>query len=324
MGARLKVSYRSMNLSALQTRVARDIVAYVRQEQFEEGHHLTELGLAKVLNTSRSPVKFAMQFLAEQGMLTYDRNRGFFLALSAKDMAGFAQSLFEEAEDPLYVQIASMRLQRKLPEQFAETDLMRLFDVTRATLRVVLMRIQQEGWIEQRAGQGWQFLPIIDSVQAYEESYTFRAIIEPAALLAPTFMVDVEALGRCRRQQEYIAQGGYLTMTPRELFEANAQFHETLATFSGNRFHLQTVRRLDGLRRLVEYRQASQRTPRKEHAEEHLEILALLEAGDRLAAADRMRRHLEHARQHKVISGLFMPNISNDMQDATDSLITKI
>ena len=69
MGDRLKVFYCSMNLSALQTRVARDIVAYVRQEQFEEGHHLTELGLAKVLNTSRSPVKIAMQFLAEHAHL---------------------------------------------------------------------------------------------------------------------------------------------------------------------------------------------------------------------------------------------------------------
>ncbi|WP_260475502.1 FCD domain-containing protein [Pseudomonas aeruginosa] len=148
---------------------------------------------------------------------------------------------------------------------------------------------------------------MIDSIEAYEESYTFRAIIEPAALLNPNFMIDRDALARCKTQQEYIAQGGYLSMTPMELFESNATFHETLAKFSGNRFHAQTVRRLDQLRRLVEYRQASARSPRKEQAEEHLAIIECLEHGDRLAAADQMRRHLEKARRHKVNAELFEP-----------------
>lgn len=62
-------------------------------------------------------------------------------------------------------------------------------------------------------------------------------------------------------------------MTPQELFEANSYFHETLAACSGNRFLQQTVRRLERLRRLVEYRQASARAPRKGQAEEHLAIL---------------------------------------------------
>jgi DNA-binding GntR family transcriptional regulator len=112
-------------------------------------------------------------------------------------------------------------------------------------------------------------------------------------------------LAACRRQQEFIANGGYLTMTPQELFEANSYFHETLAACSGNRFLQQTVRRLDRLRRLVEYRQASARAPRKGQAEEHLAILECLERGDRLAAADQMRRHLEQARRHKVDPALF-------------------
>ena len=146
---------------------------------------------------------------------------------------------------------------------------------------------------------------MIDSVEAYEENYSFRATIEPSGLLSPTFQIDRETLAACRRQQEFIANGGYLTMTPQELFEANSQFHETLAACSGNRFLQQTVRRLDQLRRLVEYRQASARAPRKGQAEEHLAILECLERGDRLAAADQMRRHLEQARRHKVDPALF-------------------
>ncbi|MBI7467605.1 GntR family transcriptional regulator [Pseudomonas aeruginosa] len=296
-----------MHLTNLQARVVREIVAHVRRERFPAGHHLTELGLGKTLKTSRTPIKFALNYLAERGMLTYDRNRGFFLAKPADELVDIAADLSKESDDPLYQRVAQMRLERQLPEEFTESDFMRLFDVTRTALRAVLSRIQQEGWVEQRAGQGWQFLPMIDSIEAYEESYTFRAIIEPAALLNPNFMIDQDALARCKTQQEYIAQGGYLSMTPMELFESNATFHETLAKFSGNRFHAQTVRRLDQLRRLVEYRQASARSPRKEQAEEHLAIIECLEHGDRLAAADQMRRHLEKARRHKVNAELFEP-----------------
>ncbi|MEW7855160.1 GntR family transcriptional regulator [Pseudomonas chlororaphis] len=294
-----------MSLSPLQARIARDIVSYVRRERFEIGQHLVESQLALALNVSRTPVKFALSHLVERGMLTHDRNRGFFLARSSEELSDLASEVMGNSDDPLYLQIAELRLRRKIPELFTEIELMRRFDVSRTALRAVLLRIQQEGWMEQRAGQGWRILPMIDSVEAYEESYAFRATIEPSGLLSPTFAIDRETLDACRRQQEYIANGGYLTMTAQELFEANSQFHETLAACSGNRFLQQTVHRLDRLRRLVEYRQASTRAPRKGQAEEHLLILDCLERGDRLAAADQMRKHLEQARRKKVDPALF-------------------
>ncbi|MCV4286698.1 GntR family transcriptional regulator [Pseudomonas capsici] len=294
-----------MPLSPLQARIARDIVSHVRRERFAVGHHLVESQLATTLNVSRTPVKFAMGHLVEKGMLTYEQNRGYFLARSSDDLVDLASEIMESSDDPLYLKFAELRLRRQLPELFTEIEFMRQFDVSRAALRAVLSRIQQEGWIEQRTGQGWRFLPMIDSVEAYEESYSFRATVEPSGLLSPTFQIDREALVTCRKQQEFIANGGYLTMTPQELFEANSLFHETLAACSGNRFLHQTVRRLDQLRRLVEYRQASTRAPRQGQAQEHLAILECLERGDRLAAADQMRKHLEQARRKKVDPTLF-------------------
>ena len=105
------------------------------------------------------------------------------------------------------------------------------------------------------------------------------------------------------RQQELIANTGWKTMTPIELFESNSQFHETLAKWSGNRFILQAVRRTDQLRRLVEYRQARSREPRQTQAKEHLEILDAIAAHDALKAASLMRAHLEGARRGKVYGG---------------------
>ncbi|MFT4271158.1 MAG: GntR family transcriptional regulator [Pantoea sp.] len=295
-----------MNLTPLQSRIMREIVSYVRREQLSTGTHVVESQLAKELNSSRSPVKFALNFLAEQGMFTYDRNRGFFLAQNASDLGHIAEQLSEKSEDPIYQKIAELRLTNKLPELFTEIELMRELDVSRTVLRSVLTRIQQEGWLEFRAGQGWKTLPAIDSMEAYQESYSLRIMIEPAGILSDAFNLDRKLLEECRKQHAYIAQGGFMTMTPLELFEANSDFHETLALCSGNRFLLQTVKRLNQLRRLVEYRQAQKkRQQRKSHSEEHIEILDLLLQGDRLGAANKLRLHLERAKSNKVQSDIF-------------------
>ena len=152
-----------------------------------------------------------------------------------------------------------------------------------------------------RSGHGWHFLPLIDSAEAYEESYVYRASIEPTGLMSPSFCWDPNELAELKRQQQFIAQGGYQTMTPIELFQSNSLFHETLAKWSGNRFVLQGVRRMDQLRRLVEYQQAGKaRSPRKQQADEHLEILHAIEQHDMPRAASLMRMHLEGARKGKV------------------------
>ena len=70
-------------------------------------------------------------------------------------------------------------------------------------------------------------------------------------------------------------------MSARELFEADIEFHETLASWSGNRFFLEALVRVDHLRRLVEYRFAR---------------------GDREGAARLLERHLKGAATSKALS----------------------
>lgn len=297
-----------MELTPLQTRVAREIVAFARRENLKAGAHLAESLLAEQIGTSRSPVNVALRHLATIGMLSHDLNRGFFLNKDASSFAAVAQQFSAQPDDPLYLRIAEDRLGHHLPDVINEADLMRLYSVARSPLRKVLSRIQQEGWIEKSVGHGWEFQPLIDSQQAYEESYVFRAAIEPTGLMSASFTADPVELASLRRQQEFIAGTGWQTMTPIELFESNSQFHETLAKWSGNRFILQSVRRTDQLRRLVEYRQARSRSPRQTQAQEHLQILDAIEGNDPLKAASLMRAHLEGARRGKVFGGdVFSP-----------------
>ncbi|RQT43322.1 GntR family transcriptional regulator [Burkholderia cepacia] len=287
-------------LTPLQTRVAREILALARREDLAIGDRLAESILAEKIGTSRTPVNVALHHLVSLGVIYYDPNRGFFMAKPARDVTDVAAQFFNEPDDPLYLKIAEDRLAHCLPDVVTEADLMRQYDVSRSELRRVLSRMQEEGWIERQVGHGWQFLPMIDSVEAYEESYLFRAAIEPTGVMSPTFSANRVELEELRRRQRFIAEGGYLTMNSVELFEANSEFHETIAKWSGNRFIAQSVRRMDRLRRLVEYRQARARKPRQEQALEHLAILDAIAQHDLLRAAALLRDHIEGARRAKV------------------------
>lgn len=290
----------SLSLTPVQARVAREIVSLVRRENRQAGAAMPEVVLAKEIGTSRTPVQVALRYLAGLGVVYQDVNRRYFLARDATDLGEVAPELFSTPDDPLYLRIAEARQAGELPEEVNEAELMRRFDVARSTLRKTLARISEEGWIEQRVGSGWSFLPMIDSPHAYEESYLFRQSIEPMGILSPWFHAERSALADLKREQRFIVDDGFRTMTAIELFEANSRFHEALASWSGNRFVVQSVRRLNQLRRLVEYRQAAQRPARRVQAEEHLRILEAIERHDLVEAAGLMRKHLEEARRAKV------------------------
>jgi len=287
-------------LSPLQARVARDIVALVRRDGLAVGERLVEARLAGMIGTSRSPVTAALHFLAGLGVLAHDHNRGHSLAVDAESLAPLAAALSQRSEEPLYLLLAEDRLGGSLPEECSESELMRRYNVARGSLRETLARLHDEGWAERSVGTGWRFLPLIDTREAYEESYAFRSIIEPAALLLPSFRLDLEALHELRLRQTFIVEGGWQTMTSFELFEANREFHEGLAALSGNRFILQSLRRIDAQRRLQEYRQARDREARKGQSHEHLAILEVLEAGDKEKASALLATHLEGARRSKA------------------------
>lgn len=289
-----------MDLTPLQARVAREIVGMARRENLKAGERLPESVLAERLGVSRTPVNVALRCLEDLGALERDVNRGYFLTRDAEDCLGLVNGLFDEPDEPLYLRIAEDRLSGALPDEFSETDFMRRYDVARSSLRTVLSRIRQEGWAERQLGNGWRFTALIDSPEAYEESYSFRATIEPAGLLTPTFRAQADELEALKKRQTFIFEKGFETMTSIELFEANSEFHETLARWSGNRFFVQSVCRIDSLRRLIEYRQATHRPPRREAAAEHLRILTAIENLDLISAAALLREHLEKARRSKV------------------------
>jgi DNA-binding GntR family transcriptional regulator len=160
----------------------------------------------------------------------------------------------------------------------------------------VLTTLLQDGVLRGRHYQRWEFTETLDSVESERESYRFRLIVECAALREPGFRIDHERLLACReRQQSLLAQAARYNWM--DFFEANAQFHELLASFSGNRFVLDTVQQQNRLRRmsdLSDYPLVNVDLLHKS-CREHLEILDAVEDGDLARAAEGMRLHLSRA-----------------------------
>ena len=122
-------------------------------------------------------------------------------------------------------------------------------------------------------------------------------IIEPAAILEPTFRVDPALFEKVRRQQMQLLDGGIERWTAAERFRAGADFHEAIVECSGNRFLFDALRNVNQLRRVIEYHSQTgstqDRTRMRRQCEEHLVLLDLLEAGERMEASHMLRQHLD-------------------------------
>ena len=289
----------------LAPQLAVKIVEHLKSNGFAAGTHLGTQHLADLFQVSRIPVTAALNLLAEEGIVVSERNRGFFLAKDAADLPGMQEASPEPAtpwKDPLYYTLAEDWLTGKITEKISENELMRLYQVSRPRLLKVLQRAAEDLWVERLPGHGWRFQSVMISPQAYEDGYRFRMAIEPAALLEPTFRVDSAALKALAKQQILLLKGGIRKLSQTELFSINSQFHEVLIGFSNNPFYVDAVKKIDRVRRLLDFRstRATNRDRLLKQCSEHLEILDLLENGNNPAAAELLRSHIKGALESKL------------------------
>jgi len=271
------------------------ILEHLRDRGFEPGAHITEQALADHFQVSRTPIRLALAELSKSRAVERRPNRGYFVAQPPAAIADVG----EPDDDQLYYRIADDRLKGVIGERVMESDLVRRYRTSRARVAAVLSRMAHEGWLDRLPGHGWAFGPMLDSVKAYEEGYRFRAVIEPAALRQPGYQLPAEVIARLRQQQQDLLDNNS-RYSDAELFEIGSQFHETIVGASGNPFLLDAIRRINALRRLLEYRAKRSRDKIARQFREHLQLLALIEAGKLEQAARAMERHLVIARKVKA------------------------
>lgn len=280
-----------------QKSLATQIVELIHMDGLAVGAHLPAQMLADRLRVSRSPINEALQQLHEKGVLSRQRNRGYFVAQAVPARADeLAAELGLQEHDVLtdvYFRIADDLLRGELAAAVTETQMRARYQLTPAQLNAVLGRIANEGWAERRPGYGWEFSGMMRTPDALLQSYRLRLALEPAALLEPGYHLDPAILARCRQAELHLLAGGIETDTADQLHDRGVRFHESLVEASGNPFFIDTVRRVNRVRRLLSYRSMRDRKRYKQHCEQHLHILELLEQGRNADASQALREHLQ-------------------------------
>lgn len=280
--------------SSLQSNLVDRISAFIHEGGLEPGDRINEKHLAQRLNVSRSPIRTALDRMAERGIVVRRPQRGVeLLALpeKAEEVAGQGKE-----PDELIVLIARDRDGGLLSDEVSETQLMQQYGVGRPVVRGVLEALADMGMVLRKPGYGWRFNTDWNA-DIRVESYRFRMIVEPAAILEPGFQLPPNWSQDMRRQHEDLLAAPWTASSGIALYEMNAAFHEGIAAASGNRFLHEAVRRQNRLRRFSNYHWTHGLERVKVNHAEHIEILDRLDAGDNEVAASLMRRHLLLASQ---------------------------
>lgn len=287
---------RSDPATRLQEDLADRIVALARADGVTPGQRLYEQPLAQRLGVSRSPVRAALDALAARGIVIRRPQRG--VELVALPEAAATNGADAAAGEDLLVLIARDRDRSLLEDTVSETELMQRYGVARPVVRATLDRLADLDMVQRKPGYGWRFLTSW-SAEIRRDSYRYRMIVEPAAILEPEFRLAPEWAAEMRRQHQRILAAPWEETSSLAFFEINAAFHEGIAEASGNRFLLEAIRRQNRMRRFSVYNWKHGIERVHDNHVEHMGILDSLEDGDVQLAALLMRRHLERASRLK-------------------------
>ena len=282
--------------TASSRRIARQILDLISEARFDPGHHLREQHLADALGVSRTPVRAGLKELTRMGAVEARPNQGFFLLKRSNELDQLEIEQSKSNDQKLYEQLVHDRIAGILPESFTQTEISQRYDVDRGVLTRTLVKLSEDGLIARNAGHGWRFLQTLNSDIALRNSYGFRLMIEPMALLTPNLHVDRQMLKRLRARHLRLITHPDITQVPaKEIFETDALFHELLAEASGNLFVLQAIQQQNRLRRLLEFGSYHNKRRVKEWCEEHVAIIDALRENKQEQAAELMRKHLQYA-----------------------------
>ncbi|WP_272808814.1 GntR family transcriptional regulator (plasmid) [Shinella yambaruensis] len=284
-------------LSALQVEVARKLMPIIHAGRWSAGEKISDAALAREFGISRTPVRQVLQFLADKGIIAQTDSRGFTLARRPAEGETMDELVPPSEVDTLYRRIMHARANGLIGGEASETELIDHFDTSRGIVRRTLMRLAAEGLAERRDGHGWRFAECLDNRQAVNESYAYRTIIECGAVMEDTFRADLAALDMLEREQVALLNAPLAAIDGAAWFEANARFHETVVSWSNNRFLVQSIRRQNSLRRMTEYAEFAELSEAgvRKAARDHLAILEAIRADDRKLASAILFRHLSRS-----------------------------
>lgn len=283
--------------SPLQEDLAGRILRLLKDQGVGRGHHLVELDLCRHFQVSRTPIRGALQLLAQKGAVESRARRGFVLcgpvtATPAPDTTPAA----DEKDNRLFVAIATARNRGELPDHFSQLELSRKFEAPIPRVVRVLLQLAGLGLVERKPGNGWAFTMPVNSSRTRKESYAFRRFVEPAGLVEPTFDLDRDWLEISRARHLAFRKRRWRQDLAVDFFALNLDFHEQLARCSGNRYIIDAVQRQNRLRSFLNINWVNGAERVTDSIDEHLAVLDAVGVGDNAVAATLLKEHIDRAR----------------------------
>lgn len=272
--------------------LAQRILDHARQRGFRPGDRLPEQQMAELCNVSRTPIRAAFELLEGRRLVAKGSDAGYRLTVDLTARLDSEAALPSADEETLAAAVLRDRAARRLGETVTATELMRRYDSDRKTVLKAIKNLSDDDILERAPGQSWLFRPLPDSPEAISDSYAFRLVLEPAAVLAPGFALDGARAAALREGMEVLAARADSAFDTGEFQRLDLEFHGLIADGCANRFvadalaaHLR-LRRLPGAIAAVNVFRLRQSTA------EHLAILDNLESLQYEVAADLLRVHL--------------------------------
>ncbi|TSE20547.1 putative D-xylose utilization operon transcriptional repressor [Tepidimonas alkaliphilus] len=209
-----------------------------------------------------------------------------------------ARALYEEVADRLRQRIFN----RELPPGawIDEMKIAQELGISRTPLREAIKVLAAEGLVTMKVRRGAYVTEV--SSQDLREVYELLALLEADAAEAVCWRAtDEELTELARLHAELEAAADHAQHGSRErFFELNEAFHLRVLDLGGNRWRKQLVLDLRKVMKLHRHASLAKEGRVAESLAEHRAILQALQARDRQAAVDAVRRHFANGLQAAI------------------------
>ncbi|WP_428650536.1 GntR family transcriptional regulator [Roseibium sp.] len=288
--------------------LAQKILDIATERGMSKGDRLAEQAIASLCNVSRTPVRKALQILAERGLVTTDADGGYRFAADSVTIASLNPDTGNAPEDDLNNAILRDLAAGRISEIQTVAALQRRYDASRQSVQNALLKLAEDNLAVRGAGQQWTLKEFAVSPEATAKSYEFRLATEPLALTLPDFHRDSTAILSLRQSMMALQTMTEATFDQRLFERTDRDFHLLIAKSCGNPFLAEA---------LTTHHRRRYALPSQPHVGlfrvmqsnlEHLQILEQIERGQMALAADLMRVHIQQSQsQRPRIAGRGVP-----------------
>lgn len=273
--------------------LAQKILDFAIERGVPMGGRLTEQALASHCNVSRTPVRKALQLLAERDIVRPEPEGGYQLAIDASAFGGLEHETLPAEETELYNAILRDISAARIGDSQTVAALQRRYDASRTAVQNALMRLAEENLAERAPGQQWLIKQFAISGDAVARSYEFRLSCEPLALTMPGFKRDAAAIMSLRRSMDILRGMGEAEFDQKLFERTDHDFHMLIARSCGNPFMSEALITHHRRRRSSQPPVHVNAYRLMQSNGEHIQILEQVERGQFELAADLLRVHIQ-------------------------------